>query len=109
MEYTLFFLAVLPGLLLIRYVYKLDSIEKEPLGLLIKLVIYGAIATIPAIIIGLSANEVMLEIFDEDDILYLIIDNFIVTALVEEFVKYKALRAASWKHNAFDYMFDGIV
>ena len=56
MEYTLFFLAVLPGLLLIRYVYKLDSIEKEPLGLLIKLVIYGAIATIPAIIIGLSAN-----------------------------------------------------
>ena len=34
MEYTLFFLAVLPGLLLIRYVYKLDSIEKEPLGLL---------------------------------------------------------------------------
>ena len=109
MEYTLFFLAVLPGLLLIRYVYKLDSVEKEPLGLLIKLVIYGAIATIPAIIIGLSANEVMLEIFDEDDILYLIIDNFIVTALVEEFVKYKALRAASWKHNAFDYMFDGIV
>ncbi|MBR4211806.1 MAG: PrsW family intramembrane metalloprotease, partial [Oscillibacter sp.] len=39
----------------------------------------------------------------------LVVDNFIMTALVEEGGKYFVLKRVTWRSPEFDYVFDGIV
>ena len=48
MSSNLMALAIVPGLLLIIYVYKKDRVEKEPPALLIKLLLFGIISCIAA-------------------------------------------------------------
>lgn len=40
--------ALLPPLFLMIKIYKLDKVEKEPGGLIVKLLIFGVLTTIPA-------------------------------------------------------------
>ena len=47
----LFALAVLPAVLLCIYVYKKDRHEKEPMKFLIRLLIAGAVISIPVMLI----------------------------------------------------------
>ena len=46
---------------------------------------------------------------EEESLAYLVIDNFILTALIEEGGKYFVMKKATWKHPAFNYTFDAIV
>ena len=102
-------LAVLPSIVLIVYVYRKDTIEKEPLSLLGKLFIGGALTIVSAIVIGAFMEAVADEILEPDTLAWLIFDNFIMTALVEEGGKYFVLKKLTWRSPAFDYVFDGIV
>ena len=104
-------LAVVPGIVVMYYVYKKDKVEKEPKKLLIKLFIFGALSVIPAVIFEV-AGEAILESSLTDGMSYLAltaIDNFLIIALAEEFCKYMFLKWGSWKHPAFDYRFDALV
>lgn len=103
----LLLLAVLPAIVLIRFVYRLDKIEKEPRGLLIKLFLGGALSTVFAVIFGTLLEAV--NIFDEGTTLFLIFDNFIATALVEECGKYLVMKKLTWKNREFNYSFDAVV
>ncbi|MBQ9459973.1 MAG: PrsW family intramembrane metalloprotease [Oscillospiraceae bacterium] len=105
----LLLLAVLPGVVLFAAVRKQDKIEKEPAGLLWKLFIGGALTTVSAIVLGRLGGEFVTGLVDEDSLAFLLIDNFIITALVEEGGKYFVLKRATWKHPAFNYTFDAIV
>lgn len=102
-------LAVLPGIVLFVMVWKKDKIEKEPASLLLKLFILGALTTVSAMIIGMFGTAVLGSVFDSNSLAYLILDNFIVTALVEEGGKYFVMKKATWKHPAFNFTFDAIV
>ena len=51
MATTLLALAILPAIVLLYVVYKEDKIEKEPIGLLVKLVIFGGLTVISAAIL----------------------------------------------------------
>ncbi len=106
----MFLLSILPSIVLFAIVWKYDTVEKEPPSLLWKLFFCGALTTISAIIIGLL-GEGVLDIFIEDksSFLYLLIDNFILTALVEEGGKYFVLKKLTWKNKEFNYTFDGVV
>ena len=42
------FLALLPGILIIIFIYRKDRVEKEPWGLIIKLMALGALSCVPA-------------------------------------------------------------
>lgn len=105
----LLLLAVLPGIVLFTVVWRQDKIEKEPAGLLLKLFIGGALTTASAMLLGWLGDEVALEMFEETDLAYLIIDNFLITALVEEGGKYFVLKKTTWRHSAFNYTFDAVV
>ena len=72
-------LALLPAIALVVWIYRQDKVEKEPRGLLWKI------------------------------FLFVILDNFIGVALIEELCKMKAAKWAAWKHPAFNYKFDAIV
>ena len=106
---TLLVLAVLPGAVLLYYVYKMDPEEKEPTRLLAGLLFFGAVSTIPAIILEQVGTFAFLDEWEGGYYALLAFENFIVVALVEEACKFFFLRWRTWRHPAFDYIFDGVV
>lgn len=102
-------LALLPAIVLVIWIYRQDRIEKEPKGLLRKVFLWGALSVIPAVILEMLLEEVLLVFVDADTLSYLALENFIGIALVEEYCKMKAAKKAAWRHPAFNYRFDAIV
>ncbi|MBP5600381.1 MAG: PrsW family intramembrane metalloprotease [Lachnospiraceae bacterium] len=104
--------AVLPGLFIMYYVYKKDWVEKEPIGLIIKLLVFGAIAVVPAVLLELLGSVIVYGGIDEPSFVtrtQVFLDNFVVVAVSEELCKFLFLKKLTWKHPAFDYRFDAIV
>lgn len=102
-------LAVIPSMVLFFVVWYGDRVEKEPPKFLLKLFLFGCLSTISAVIIGLIGELIIGLAFDQESMVYLIIDNFIVTALVEEGGKYFFLKKLTWKNPEFNYTFDAVV
>lgn len=101
--------ALLPPLFLMFMIYKMDKIEHEPVGLIVKLFVFGALSCIPAAIIEVIGDAVLGTFIGAGSILYAFIDAFFIVALAEEGVKHFVLKRITWKHPAFDYHFDGVV
>ena len=101
-------LAIIPGLMLIGYVYGKDKVEKEPLSLIIKLVLFGVISCLAAGELERFAAT-FLPKYQEGTLEYALQTSFCLAAFWEEIVKFLALRIGSWKHPSFNYRFDGIV
>lgn len=106
---TLFAVATVPGILILFFVYFKDPVEKEPLKLLLSLFALGCVSTVPAIILELIGSTVLFDGGSPTTLLGIILDNFIVVALVEELCKFIFLRLKTWKSPEFNYLFDGIV
>ena len=100
--------AVLPPLYLVFQIYKMDSVEKEPPGLLLKLLVGGGVMVFPAAMI----ENVFSFLHSSPALSWwaaAFIENFIVVALTEELCKFLALKFLTWKNPDFNYTFDGIV
>ena len=100
--------ALLPPFMLLRYIYRLDAIEKEPASFIRKLVIWGVLSVIPAIILEMGAGMLIGSLPVSEGV-FLVLENFLGVALVEEGVKYWCLKKSSWNSREFNYRFDGIV
>ncbi|MBQ7535915.1 MAG: PrsW family intramembrane metalloprotease [Stomatobaculum sp.] len=107
MDYILL-LAVVPPLFLMHYVYSLDKIEKEPRGLITKLILLGMASCIPAGIIESLLCGILYNIMDPESLPALLIENFLIIAAAEEGVKLWVTKR-TWKDPAFNYRFDGVV
>lgn len=102
--------AVLPPLFLMWKIYKMDKIEREPIGLIIALIIGGAIACFPAgLIESFLESNVLSRILDPSSVPYQVIMNFIIVAGAEEGFKYLVLKKITWNNRNFDYRFDGVI
>jgi len=101
-------LALLPAIILMIYIYKMDKREKEPFRKLLLCFFWGIISVIPAIIIEEVCCEILNEAFTSS-IAYLLVENFLIVALTEEGCKYFFLNKISKKNAYYDYFFDGIV
>lgn len=101
-------LAIIPGLLLIAYVYGKDKVEKEPIRLIMQCMFFGVLSCFAA---GFLENleSQFLPKYPEGSVQYALQTSFLMAALVEETVKYIAMRIPTWRHPAFNYRFDGIV
>jgi len=108
METNLLFLALLPGIIIIIFIFRKDKVEHEPVGLIVKLLIFGAISCIPAVFLETFVGAQM-PALEEGSIGYAVFNAFAVAALCEEICKYVLLRLGSWRNKNFDYRFDGIV
>lgn len=106
MNYLLY-IAILPVVLLLAYIYKKDT-HKEPGNVLAKIFFFGVLTVIPAIIL-----EIILAPFFPTEncksIAALFISVFIGIALVEETVKWLVIKLIIYKSKHFDETFDGIV
>ena len=101
--------ALLPAALLLRYVYKTDTIEPEPPSLLAKLLVGGCLAALCAGFLEGLAEYFLRLVIRPDSPIYVILLAFLVVAVAEEGMKLFFLRRFSWNHPAFNYRFDGIV
>lgn len=108
MSTTLMRLAVIPGIVIIVYIYTRDKVEKEPIGLILKLLLFGAACCyVAAAVEGVVGN--ILPSYPRGSAGYAVTTAFLVAGFWEELVKNLALRLGSWRSTAFNYMFDGIV
>ncbi len=99
-------LAVAPTIIIIFFVLKFDRFEKEPTVLLVKLFVIGAITVIPAAILenlvpfDMSASHSIPQIF-----LYALLG----VALIEETLKYLAVKIYAYNKPSYDEIYDGII
>jgi RsiW-degrading membrane proteinase PrsW (M82 family) len=108
--HLLLLLAVAPGAFIVYRVYKEDKIEKEPASLIRKLLLAGFVSVIPALILEIIGSMILDGLFGGvRSYLYIALDAFLGTALIEELVKYFPLKKLTWKNPEFNFTFDGIV
>lgn len=101
--------AILPAVLLMRYIYRKDQVEKEPTNLLLALVGRGVLAALAAIVAE-TVGEFLLSLLPpQNPVVYCILLAFFVVAAAEEGCKYFFLKRRTWKDPNFNYRFDGIV
>ena len=100
--------ALVPAAFLMVQVYRLDRIEKEPAGLLLKLALFGALSGLAAGAIEGALTRV-LDVTLGGSMLRLVLENFLAVALVEEACKRWVVLKFAWRHPAFDYRFDAVV
>ena len=101
--------AVIPAAVLLRYIYRHDTIEREPPGLLCVLLLMGVAAALCAGVLESIAQTILTLLVDPGSPVYTILLAFLVVAAVEEGTKYWLLKRRTWNHPAFNYRFDGIV
>ncbi|HUW71376.1 MAG TPA: PrsW family glutamic-type intramembrane protease [bacterium] len=98
--------AALPSVILIFLFIRADRARPEPVGLIGHSILYGFLATIPAIGLELVADIPGSHL---PGMLGVIWTSFITAAMVEEGVKYFFLKRYLLKNPAFDEVMDGIL
>ena len=102
------FIALLPAVVLVVYICRKDRTDKEPPALLAKLLGYGALSCLPAIVVELILSAVIERLNVRNVYLGYFLEAFVVAGLTEETCKFLFLRT-TWRSPAFDYQFDAIV
>ncbi len=108
-SYLLILAAVLPAIILLVKAYQADRVEKEPIGLIAKLVGGGFLAVVCAIITETIGEYVLSLFVKPNSLTYNFLLYFIVVALSEEGFKYLFLKRMTWNNPNFDCLFDGVI
>lgn len=105
MRLNLFITAITPGLALALIFYLVDRHNREPINMLLKVFIYGAVFVIPTVFI--ENFLLFFNIFSGlPGIFYMA---FIVAGLTEEYMKRKVVLKHVYFNPVFDEKLDGIV
>ena len=59
--------AVLPAIFLLRYIYKHDTVDKEPPGLLLSLILMGIVAALMSIVLEIIGEKILNDQISQDD------------------------------------------
>ena len=102
----LLLLALAPAVIIMMYVYFRDKYEKEPIKLILKGILLGAIIIFP---VGLIENYILGFGTGLAKIPKAAFDGFIVAGATEEAFKYFVVFILIWRNQNFNEKFDGIV
>ncbi len=95
-----------PGLFWLAYFRHKDDLEPEPRHMLLAVFGLGCLATVPVLLLRGAWQQI---IPDHDGWWAWTVDAFVVTALMEEGVKFLALFFGAYFHHEFDEPLDGII
>lgn len=98
--------ALAPAIIIMTYVYFRDKYEKEPIKLILKGILLGALIIFP---VGLIENYIMGFGTGLAKIPKAAFDGFIVAGATEEAFKYFVVFILIWRNRNFNEKFDGIV
>lgn len=101
--------ALIPAIFLMRYIYRHDTVEKEPVGLLLNLLFRGVLAALAASVLERIGEALLGAFIPESNPNYVYWFAFLVVAAVEEGMKYFLLFRRTWQDPNFNCRFDGIV
>jgi len=101
--------AVIPAAALLMYVYRKDRLEKEPVSLLLSLVLQGIISTSLAVYAERVGTNLLSSMLSADTLAYHLIFNFLIVGLAEEGFKYLLLYRRTWHSPHFNCQFDAVV
>ena len=103
-------LALLPSIILGWIIWQNDKVEKEPVGLLIKLFICGIGSIIVTLILSVFVYIIPM---CNPETATTIVEHFmsavIGVALVEEFSKWIFVKSITWKNKEFTHIYDAVV
>ncbi len=99
-------ISVLPALFLLWFFEKQDKGDHEPRKLKNKIFFWGILTTIIAA--GIEINIAAIIPKSTPPWLYLFLIAFVVTALVEEGLKFWVVKKQAWPHKKFNEVMDGI-
>lgn len=100
-------IATAPCVAIGLYIYLKDKHEREPIGLLLRAYLYGALAIMVTFFVSKVINQVVT--IDEKDLTEQAIHAFLIVALVEEASKFLFVRGLLYHNVNFNEPFDGIV
>ena len=109
MELILIAAAVIPAIWLLVRVYRADRLEREPVGLILSLVLLGIVSTALASLAEQLGDLLLSYFYPEGTIEYDVIMYFVIVALAEEGFKYLLLKNRTWLSPQFNCLFDGVV
>ncbi|MFC4617831.1 glutamic-type intramembrane protease PrsW [Camelliibacillus cellulosilyticus] len=94
--------AIAPGIALLSYIYLKDKYETEPIGVVIKTFVIGALLVFPVMVIqyAFQAEHLLREPF---------VHSFLLNGFLEEFLKWFIVIYTAYHHVAFTERYDGIV
>lgn len=101
------YIAVGPAVFLLYYIYRKDRLDREPAKLLAKLLFFGALSAVPAVVLELAGELAMDGM--KDSVFKIFIENFFAVAAVEEGCKYLMLKKCTWKRQEFNCSYDGLI
>ena len=101
--------AVVPAVVLMRYVYRQDRVDREPPRLLGGLALRGVYAALAAIVLETLGQSVLNALVSQDNPRHVVLTAFLVVAVVEEGTKFFFLYRRTWRDPNFNYRFDAIV
>ncbi|MDF0726198.1 glutamic-type intramembrane protease PrsW [Cytobacillus sp. S13-E01] len=93
---------IAPGLALLSYFYLKDRYDSEPITMVFRIFVFGAMLVFPIMFI-----QYVLEV--ENVFQSTLLNAFISTGLLEEFFKWFILFYTVYQHSEFDEHYDGIV
>ena len=103
-------LAIVPCLLVFLAVYRFDTIEKEPPGLLLKLCLGGVLAYAVAYPVGRLGHSLLKSIYvGKSLMLFQLMDSFFLNALLEQALIFAVVVILTRKSGEFNYTFDAVV
>ncbi len=102
------FIGFLPGLFWLWFFYKKD-LHPEPLKWVIKVFVWGMLATVPAIVFELLGDSLLQNYLDPASMLYICLSTFVVVAPVEEILKFLVVWRTVFKESIFDEKIDGVI
>ena len=101
--------AVIPAIFLLVQINKADKLDREPVGLLVSLVIQGIISTALAVLTERLGTAILDSLWPENALVYRVLMYFVVVGLSEEGFKYLLLKRRTWYSPDFNCQFDGVV
>jgi len=103
---SLLILAIAPIFILAFYLYYRDKYEKEPVGMLIKALIAGAVIVIPILFVEIFITKYVDKYSGSTGAFF---DAFAVAGFTEEIFKWLAVYLLFFRSRHFNERFDGIV
>lgn len=104
-----FGLSIIPSIILLVYIYKLDKKEKEPVDFLIRLFVFGVMVTFPVSVIESFVKTLLLVKINPSQVASAVLEAFLVAACCEEIGKFLIMKSCVWEDRNFNCTFDGIV
>lgn len=105
---SLILAAVLPVLILLILIYRLDRFNPEPKALLLKLYFLGMLSVIPILIVEIILDALNIFRYFETDLTNAY-DAFIVAGFTEELYKWIIVIVFVYRSREFDEYIDGII